>query len=415
MVNLNLPAFMQPYFQPRQFKGLYGGRGSGKSHGFATMLVLRAVQEPGFRAVCIREIQRTIADSSKQILEDKISDLGLEGYFQIVDNEIRGRNGSKIIFRGMQSHNARSIKSLEGMNVAWIEEAETLSEVSLSALIPTIRSPGSEIWASWNPDKNTDAVDRLFRENRDDPDFLVTKVSWRDNPWFPPELRKSLERDRKRDPEKYNHVWEGEYWGASHTQIFKNWTVGERTLPDNAAPLYGIDWGYAADPTGAVQCWLLDEHTLYIDQEVYEHNIPMDQLPATLSAIKRLKDHPAYADSSRPETIDFVRRRGFPKLQAARKGPGSVQDGISQLQGYDIVVHPDCKNLIHELREYSWKKNSDGVIQSEPVDANNHLIDALRYAVRDAQKTLDLQRLMDRNRNRNRQSARAIPGEWKVI
>ena len=417
MINHQLPAFLEPYFKPKQFKGLYGGRGSGKSHGFATLMILRAVREPGFRAVCIREIQRTIADSSKQILEDKIKDLGLESYFKITDNEIAGTNGSKIIFRGMQTHNAKSIKSLEGMDVAWIEEAETLSQISLDALIPTIRKPNSEIWASWNPDKASDAVDKLFRDNKDDKDFLVKKVSWRDNPWFPEELKKSLLRDKERDIDKYNHIWEGEYWGVSQTQIFKNWIIEEKQLPDSASPLYGIDWSNGgADPNAAVQCWFLDEHTLYIDQELYEHDCPMEQLPSVLSKMTKLKDHTAYADSSRPDMIDFVRRRGFPKLRAARKGPGSVQDGISQLQGYDLVVHPDCKNLIHELKNYSWRKDKQGNIQSEPTDSDNHLIDALRYAVREVEKKSKLAALAKKNASAKPFVPRkTISDEWKVV
>lgn len=204
------PEYYRQFFEPVRFKGLHGGRGSGKSHCFAGHMVLRAASEEGFRAVCVREIQRSIADSVKQLIEDKIEEFGLSGFFKLTETEIVGQNDSKIIFRGMQNHTAASIKSLEGYDLAWIEEAQTISKRSLELLTPTIRKPGSEIWASWNPEEETDPIDVFFR-GQESPDILCKEVNWDQNPWFPDELKRDMERDKQRDPDKWLHVWQGHY------------------------------------------------------------------------------------------------------------------------------------------------------------------------------------------------------------
>lgn len=166
------------------------------------------------RAVCIREIQNTIKDSIKQLLSDKIQSLGVGEFFQILDSEIRGANGSLIIFRGMQSYNAESIKSLEAYDVAFVEEAQTLSQPSLDMLRPTIRKEGSELWFIWNPASEEDPVDKLFRSGPPPTGSIVREVNWQDNPWFPEVLREEMVYDLNRSPEKHQHVWGGGYQAA---------------------------------------------------------------------------------------------------------------------------------------------------------------------------------------------------------
>jgi phage terminase large subunit len=206
------PAFA-PLLKPARYKGAYGGRGGAKSHFFAEQLVIRCYTRPT-RAVCIREVQNSIRDSVRQLLVDKIQKLGLGPLFEVLDAEIRGPHGSLIIFKGMQSYNAETIKSLEAYDVAWIEEAQTLSATSLELLRPTIRKPGSEIWASWNPRHRTDAVDVFFRKSPH-PDAVSVCVNWRDNPWFPDVLRKEMAHDKATDPVAADHVWEGAYGALS--------------------------------------------------------------------------------------------------------------------------------------------------------------------------------------------------------
>ena len=374
------PRYYEDFFKPCRYKGLHGGRGSGKSHCFAGHLVIRAATEGGFRAVCVREVQRSIADSVKQLLEDKIETFGLSAFFKITDAEIEGRNGSRIIFRGMQNHTAASIKSLEGFDVAWIEEAQTISAKSLELLTPTIRKEGSEIWASWNPENPEDPVDVFFR-GAESKDILVREVNWQDNEWFPESLRADMDRDRVRDPDKYAHVWEGQYRGLSEARVFRNWREGEADPPENAVWFYGLDFGFANDETAGLRCCIIGQ-TLYIDSEVFEPGVPTDALPRFLNSLPDARKWPIRADSARPETIDYLRRHGFPKLRGAKKGRGSVEDGVSFLQGMDIVINPRCANTIREFRSYAYKTDPR-TAEILPVieDKNNHLIDALRYAV----------------------------------
>jgi phage terminase large subunit len=216
VVRSHVPVAFEPLLKAARYKGAYGGRGGAKSHFFADRLVLKALAQP-IRAVCIRELQLSLKDSSRQLIVDKIQGHNVGDRFEVLDAEIRGNNGSLVIFRGMQSYNAESIKSLEGYDIAWIEEAQTLSEKSLELLRPTLRKEGSEIWASWNPRHRTDPVDVFFRKNPP-PDAVSVNVNWRDNPWFPEVLRKEREHDMATDPEMAEHVWEGGY-GVSHGAI----------------------------------------------------------------------------------------------------------------------------------------------------------------------------------------------------
>lgn len=209
-----------PLLQPKRYKGAYGGRGSAKSHFFAEQAIVRTCLKP-MRGVCIREVQNSIKDSVRQLLIDKIQKFNLGSYFQILDSEIRTPGDGLIIFRGMQSYNAETIKSLEGYDFAWVEEAQTLSEHSWSMLRPTIRKEGSEIWCSWNPRLRTDPVDKFFRKHPH-PDSVSVLANWRDNPWFPDVLMKEMTHDKSVDPELAEHVWEGGY-GIDQGAILARW------------------------------------------------------------------------------------------------------------------------------------------------------------------------------------------------
>lgn len=215
-----VPRRLGPLVGPARYKGAYGGRGGAKSHFFAEMLVLRCYAKTT-RAVCIREIQNSIKDSVKQLLTDKIQSLGLGGAFNVLDSEIRGPRGSLIVFKGMQSYNADNIKSLEAYDIAWVEEAQTLSQHSLDLLRPTIRKEGSELWFSWNPRYKTDPVDKFFRKSPPEGAISV-QINWKDNPWFPDVLRKEMEHDFATDPDKAEHIWNGAY-GAGQGAILARW------------------------------------------------------------------------------------------------------------------------------------------------------------------------------------------------
>jgi phage terminase large subunit len=209
-------AVFQPLLKQSRYKAAYGGRGSGKSHFFAELLVEDHLAIPGLRTVCIREVQKSLKESSKRLIEDKIRLHGLteaDG-FEILKDEIRTPGDGLIIFQGMQDHSAESIKSLEGFGRAWVEEAQTLSSVSLNLLRPTIRAPGSQLWFSWNPRRKSDPVDEMFRGDVLPSDCAIVKANWSDNPWFPNEIEQERLDCLASQPDQYAHIWEGDYAGV---------------------------------------------------------------------------------------------------------------------------------------------------------------------------------------------------------
>lgn len=221
MSTLKIPtaSVFEPLLAPSRYKGAYGGRGSGKSHFFGELLVESCQAERGTLAVCIREAQMTLAQSSKRLIESKIAGLGLGRRFKVFSDRIETPGDGAIIFRGMQDHTAESIKSLEGFRIAWIDEAQNLSTRSLALLRPTIRAAGSELWASWNPRRKSDAIDDFLRAKRPAGAILVN-ANWRDNPWFPAVLEDERRLDLARFPDRYDHVWEGGYVTAFEGAYF---------------------------------------------------------------------------------------------------------------------------------------------------------------------------------------------------
>ena len=382
MSTLQIPtprAFL-PLLRPNRYKGAHGGRGSGKSHFFAEALVERCIERRTL-AVCIREIQKSLEQSVKRLIEDKIEALGVGPLFHVKEAEIETPSGGLVIFQGMQNHTAESIKSLEGYDLAWVEEAQSLSQRSLDLLRPTIRKDDSELWFSWNPSQATDPVEQLLRGPNRITEAAVVRANYRDNPWFPDVLRKEMEWDRARDPDKYAHIWLGEYQRNSEARVFRNWRTDHFETPDDVRFYFGADWGFSVDPTVLIRCYIVGR-TLYVDREVYQVGCPIDRTPGLFRTMPGSDKWPITADSARPETIDYVRRHGYPRIVAAVKGQGSVEDGIEFLKNYDILVHPRCRHTIDELTMYSWKTDKlTGEVLPVLEDKKNHVIDALRYAV----------------------------------
>jgi phage terminase large subunit len=210
-LQLRTPRAFAPLLAPARYKGAHGGRGSGKSHFFAELLVERCLTVPGLRAVCIREVQKTLKESSKRLIEAKIQTLGVGHKFEVQHDQVKTPGGGLIIFQGMRDHSAESIKSLEGFDIAWVEEAQTLSAKSLELLRPTIRKANSELWFSWNPRFERDAVDDFMRGAAKPANATVVEANWRDNPWFGEELQGERRQDENARPDKYTHIWEGDY------------------------------------------------------------------------------------------------------------------------------------------------------------------------------------------------------------
>jgi phage terminase large subunit len=254
----------EPLLAPARYKGVYGGRGSGKSHFFGELLVETCQAERGTLAVCIREAQRTLSQSSKRLIESKIAALGLGHQFKIFSDKIETPGDGLVIFRGLQDHTSESIKSLEGFRIAWIDEAQVLSARGLSLLRPTIRAEKSELWASWNPRRRADAIDDFFRVRKPE-HAVVVNANWRDNPWFPPVLEEERRLDLARYPDRYEHIWEGDYIKAFEGAYFASILLEARAQgrigkvsADPLLPLRAfVDIGGAGATADAFTIWIV--------------------------------------------------------------------------------------------------------------------------------------------------------------
>ncbi len=384
--------------KPSRYKGAWGGRGSGKSLNFAQMAALRGTQKP-IRILCARELQNSIKDSVHHEVVNAIeASPYLDARYECGVSYIRGKNGTEFLFKGLRQ-NYRDIKSTSGVSICWVEEAETVAEESWRVLTPTIRAPGSEIWLTWNPESEDSATHNRYILNPPD-DFRVSRVNYQDNPWFPPELEQERLRDLKLDPDMYQHVWEGECITRSDAQVMSGkWIIDEFKEPINAnnerlydGPYYGSDFGFSQDPTTLIRCYIYS-NKLFITHDTsnlhgreIEAGIGVDSneiVRKLYSRIPEFDKHKIRADCARPETISYLRKENGLDIIGADKWKGSVEDGISFLRSFDeIVIHPRCRGVAREMRLYSYKIDRlSGDVMRDIVDANNHYIDALRYAL----------------------------------
>lgn len=267
--------------RPSRYKALYGGRGSAKSHFFAEAMIANAASNSGFRGVCIREVQKSLKESAKRLLEDKIQAMGVGALFDVQDKQIKTPGNGVIIFEGMQDHTAESIKSLEGFSVAWVEEAQTISSRSLEMLRPTIRSPGSELWFSWNPRNASDPVDAFFRGESPPANAIIRKINYDQNKFFPAELEAERADDEKNRRDRYAHIWLGEYEPTAVGAIWSRLTIhqGRRDkAPEldrivvSVDPAVSSDEG--ADEHGIMVCALGDDGRGYVLEDASTRGTP---------------------------------------------------------------------------------------------------------------------------------------------
>lgn len=393
---LDIPQKVIPLFQPCRHKCLWGGRGGAKSHSFARLAIMQSSLQK-HRFLCTREFQSSIHDSVHKLLADEISNLGMDQYFDVQQKTIRQKQtGSEFIFKGLH-HNIGEIKSTEGITRCWVEEAQAVSESSWMILEPTVlRSPGAELWVSFNPVEESDPVYKRYI-TKAPPNAMVINIGWQDNPWFPPELDELRRWTLATDPDAYDWIWEGHCRRISEATIFRNRFVVEpfETPVDVDRFFYGADWGFANDPSCLIRCFIWDD-CLYIDHEAYAVGIEIDDLPALFAGglvkkqgiefpgVPGCRDWPIFADSARPETISYMSRQppGF-LINPADKWQGCVEDGIAHLKGFrKIIIHPRCENTAQEFRLYSYKTDpkTDTVLPIV-VDKWNHSIDAIRYSL----------------------------------
>lgn len=360
---------------------LWGGRAAGRSWSVARQLLLDAAHRR-LRVLCAREWQRSMRDSVYRLLADQIELLGLPGYSR-TDSEIRHANGSLFLFEGLRA-NVTKIKSLEGIDRCWVEEAERVSERSWQVLLPTIRKEGSEVWLTFNPYLESDPTYQRWVLHPP-PGTVAVHNTYRDNPWLSPEIRAHIDHLQRVDPDAYAHVYEGQCITRSDAQVLAGkWTV-EAFEPGEGweGPYLGADWGFAADPTVLVRCWVHDGR-LWIDHAVYGTGVEIDRTPDLFDQVPGSRQHLIRGDAAQPATISYLRRQGF-SIVAAPKWSGSVEDGIVHLRRYEqIVIHERCRKLIEEARLWRYKVDElSGEVLPKLVEGHDHGWDSCRYALAD--------------------------------
>lgn len=386
-----IPKKLRFLFEPARYKVAYGGRGGSKSWGFADALLLQGVAKP-LRILCAREIQKSLSESVHQLLKDRIVALGLSVNYEVLETEIRGRNGTLILFAGLR-HNVNNIKSKEGIDIVWVEEAQTVSKASWETLIPTIRKEGSEIWVSFNPELETDETYRRFVANPP-PSAKVVKINWSDNPWFPEVLRAEKDHLKETDPDSYLTVWEGNcrQWldGAVYANEIRKATQDGRICRvgyDSSKPVHTY-WDLGeADMTAITFVQRVGLQWNVIDYyENSGHKL--------LHYLKELQSRPYVygtdwlphdAENSTvgsPKTIvQQVREFGRKALIVPKL---SIANGINAARTiFDNCWFDEakCEGLLHCLRHYQYRIDDEkGTRSKEPLhNWASHGADSFRY------------------------------------
>lgn len=419
-VDIQLPPKLIPIFTTPnvRYRSSWGGRGSGKTRTFALMTAIRGYMfaELGISGtiLCAREFMNTLSDSSMEEIKQAIRSVPfLNSYYEMGGNYIRTKNRLVTYsFCGLR-HNLDSIKSKARILLCWVDEAETVSEVAYRKLLPTVREEIhmptgelyiSEIWITWNPEKRDSPTSVRFRHSEilDSTTGAVigvgAEMNYVDNPWFPEVLDIERRRDLQNlDDATYRWIWEGAYLEMSEAQIFKNKYEVKDFEPDYNSwdgPYFGLDFGFAQDPTACVKAWIHND-CIYIEREAGKIGLELDDTTKFIQHyMPDIEKYPVYADNARPESISHLKKKGLPRIKAVEKGKGSVEDGIEFIKSFNkVYIHPRCKETLSEFRDYSYKKDrlTDEVLPII-VDKDNHYIDALRYA---------LEKIMKRGRGLN--------------
>lgn len=389
-----------------RYKVYYGGRGAIKSWGVAEALIRRA--DAGFeRILCAREFQNSIKDSVHKLLSDTIDRMGLSHRFTVTLTSIRHNvTGAEFIFKGLH-HNYNEIKSMEGITIVWVEEAQHVSDDSWMVLIPTIRAEGvrngkkwiSEIWITFNTtDEDAPTFKRFVNEENRPPSAIVHKINYDSNPYFPQVLREEMLYLKKVDYEAYLHVWEGFPKKISDAVVLAG-KYRVEAFPDDLhlkakwnRIFYGADFGFARDPSTLIRFFVV-KNTLYIEYEAYKVQCDLDDMDKLYSGdgknskewpgVPEARKWPIKGDNARPETISHLKSKFKYNISAADKWDGSVEDGIAHLRGFEeIIIHPRCIHTIEEARLWQYKRDAKtGLVLPILIDRNNHCWDAVRYGL----------------------------------
>lgn len=391
VARIEIPPKLIPAFEGNyRYRCSHGGRGSAKTRTFALMTAIRgymaAMNGQSGVILCAREYMNSLEESSMEEVKQAIRSVPwLNDFYELGEKYIRTKCRSvNYVFAGLR-HNLDSIKSKARILIAWVDEAESVSEIAWTKLTPTVREAGSEIWVTWNPEIDGSATDKRFRKNPPD-NAVVVEMNYGDNPWFPSVLEEERLSDQERlDSATYAWIWEGAYLENSDKQVLANKYV-VKSFPDDLWKkadrlLFGADFGFAKDPNTLLRQFILND-CLYIEYEAYGIGVELDHMPAFYDKIPESRKWPIKADSARPETISYLKRQGF-NISAAKKWQGSVEDGITHLRGFkQIIIHPRCKETAKEARLYSYKTDRiTGEVLPIIEDKNNHCWDAVRYGL----------------------------------
>ncbi|WP_144141345.1 PBSX family phage terminase large subunit [Providencia rettgeri] len=391
VARIEIPPKLIPAFEGNyRYRCSHGGRGSAKTRTFALMTAIRgymaAMNGQSGVILCAREYMNSLEESSMEEVKQAIRSVPwLNDFYELGEKYIRTKCRSvSYVFAGLR-HNLDSIKSKARILIAWVDEAESVSEIAWTKLAPTVREAGSEIWVTWNPERDGSATDKRFRKNPPD-NAVVVEMNYDDNPWFPSVLEDERLNDQARlDSATYAWIWEGAYLENSDKQVLANKYVVQ-SFPDDLWQqadrlLFGADFGFAKDPNTLLRQFILND-CLYIEYEAYGVGVELDHMPEFYDKIPESRRWPIKADSARPETISYLKRQGF-NISAAKKWQGSVEDGITHLRGFkQIIIHPRCKETAKEARLYSYKTDRiTGEVLPVILDANNHCWDAVRYGL----------------------------------
>lgn len=359
---------------------IYGGRYSLKSHTVARALLIRARQKKT-RVACFREFQNSIADSSHQLLSDLIKQYDLPD-FKVTDKTIVNTiNGSDFLFKGLH-HNEQAVKSTEGIDIAWVEEAQTVSTNSLEVLTPTVRKPGSQLIYTYNRLLEDDPVHtRLVLDGR--PNTLIIHANYdiaEKYGWLPDVVKNEIESDKVNRPGLYKHKWLGEPVNQE-AKIYSNWQIIDEVPHEAQLARRGLDWGFTNDPTSIVDIYKYNGGFI-ASERLYKKGMHNNDIAAYLNNL----DYPTtlvIADSAEPKSIDELRLSGVPILAVSKKGvkdKSYLRYSIEYVQQQKISVTKSSINLIKEYRNYLWLSDKDGRIINEPTPGMDHALDALRYA-----------------------------------